>query len=367
MQTLHAAEPLAFLKRDAAHAAHGPPSGPECPLKHRHAALSVCAVCAWEELAGQAVHGAEPGPGLYSPGAQAGHAPPSGPVCPASQTQLLASVLPLTELEFSGQALQAAESARGLYFPGTHCTQESFVGVFWKPALHQQRSKRLVPATDVEFAGQALQAAESARGLYFPGTHCTQESFVGVCWKPASHKQRSMRLVPATDVELPGHAAQLESPELAAYVPAPQALHAPEPGPPLKLPAAHGTQALAADAPEAPAYVPAPHAAQLESPELAAYVPAPQALHAPEPVAFLYCPAAHAPHAPPSGPVCPTLQTQWVAAGAPLGECELAGHGTHTLSAVRPTAVEYFPAPQLMQVLTPTAAEYLPASQESQG
>ena len=313
MQTLHAAEPLAFLKRDAAHAAHGPPSGPECPLKHRHAALSVCAVCAWEELAGQAVHGAEPGPGLYSPGAQAGHAPPSGPVCPASQTQLLASVLPLTELEFSGQALQAAESARGLYFPGTHCTQESFVGVFWKPALHQQRSKRLVPATDVEFAGQALQAAESARGLYFPGTHCTQESFVGVCWKPASHKQRSMRLVPATDVELPGHAAQLESPELAAYV------------------------------------------------------PAPQALHAPEPVAFLYCPAAHAPHAPPSGPVCPTLQTQWVAAGAPLGECELAGHGTHTLSAVRPTAVEYFPAPQLMQVLTPTAAEYLPASQESQG
>jgi hypothetical protein len=58
-----------------------------------------------------------------------------------------------------------------------------------------------------------------------------------------------MRLLPAPDVEFPGH----------------------------------GAHALAADAPEAPPYVPAPHAAQLESPALAAYVPALQALHAPAP------------------------------------------------------------------------------------
>lgn len=40
-QAVHAAEPLAALYVDAGHAVHGPPSGPEKPRKHWHAALSV--------------------------------------------------------------------------------------------------------------------------------------------------------------------------------------------------------------------------------------------------------------------------------------------------------------------------------------
>jgi hypothetical protein len=60
------------------------------------------------------------------------------------------------------------------------------------------------------------------------------------------------------------------------------------------------------------------------------------------------------------------LQAQLVAAGAPLGECESAGQGPHVLSAVWPTAAEYFPAPQAVQARTPHAAEYFPASQSAQ-
>jgi len=90
-------------------------------------------------------------------------------------------------------------------------------------------------------------------------------------------------------------------------------------------------------------------------------------VHANVPLTVLYVPAGHKLHAPPLGPVYPALQAQLVAAGAPLGECEFAGQGPHVLSAVWPTAAEYFPAPQLMQARTPAAAEYFPASQSAQG
>jgi len=85
------------------------------------------------------------------------------------------------------------------------------------------------------------------------------------------------------------------------------------------------------------------------------YKSTPQNVQARGPAVSLYDPAAHAPHAPPSGPVCPTLQVQLVGAGAPLGECEFAGQEAHVLSAVRPTAAEYFPSPQSVHLTEPIA------------
>ena len=86
----------------------------------------------------QSAHATVPVYALYFPATHAEHGPPSGPVCPALQTQLLTTVPPLRELVvFTGQVLQLAEPALGLYFPGTHSMQ------VWPsspvaPALHRQ-------------------------------------------------------------------------------------------------------------------------------------------------------------------------------------------------------------------------------------
>ena len=193
---------------------------------------------------------------------------------------------------------------------------------------------------------------------------------------------------PATDVEFPGHATHalaFAAPTALLYVltpqsaqtlapapenvPAPQDVHELSNGAPVaaeNFPAAHCEQVLAADAPVAAEYRPTPQSAQtlaLVAPVADEYLPAPQSVHDGVPVTVLYFPGVHALHVSPLTPVYPLFQAQLVAAGAPLGECEFAGQEPHVLSAVLPTAAEYFPAPQSMQALTPAAAEYLPAPQ----
>jgi hypothetical protein len=53
----------------------------------------------------QLVHAADPVNDLYFPVTHATHGPPSGPVDPALQVQLVKAVLPGGELEFDGQSL----------------------------------------------------------------------------------------------------------------------------------------------------------------------------------------------------------------------------------------------------------------------
>jgi len=224
-----------------------------------------------------------------------------------------------------------------------------------------------------------------------PPEHGRHASWLGVCRKPRAHQHSSMLPAPATDVEFPGHATHalaFAAPTALLYVltpqsaqtlapapenvPAPQDVHELSNGAPVaaeNFPAAHCEQVLAADAPVAAEYRPTPQSAQtlaLVAPVADEYLPAPQSVHDGVPVTVLYFPGAHALHVAPLAPVYPLLQAQLVAAGAPLGECEFAGQRPHVLSAVWPTAAEYFPAPQAVQATTPHAAEYFPASQSGQ-
>ena len=89
---MQAAEPVLFLYIDAAHAAHGPPSGPVFPTLHRQPAERVLPL-AEEAFAGQLVQAVEPVVSLYIDAAHAVQGPLFGPVYPALHKQLTLSEL----------------------------------------------------------------------------------------------------------------------------------------------------------------------------------------------------------------------------------------------------------------------------------
>ncbi len=84
----------------------------------------------------QSVHSEDPVSALYFPATHAVHEPPSGPVHPALQVQLVKAALPTGELEFDRQALHVKLAAveyvpapqsvhttnpvEDLYFPARH-------------------------------------------------------------------------------------------------------------------------------------------------------------------------------------------------------------------------------------------------------
>ena len=92
------------------------------------------------------------------------------------------------------------------------------------------------------------------------------------------------------------------------------------------------------------------------------YVPAPQLLQSADPVISLYFPATHATHGPPPAPVNPELQTQLLANALPLGDCESAAHGAHTLASVAPTASECVLAGHSVHGAEPGVVLYLPSA-----
>ncbi len=88
-----------------------------------------------------------------------------------------------------------------------------------------------------------------------------------------------------------------------------------------------------------------------------------QSVHVTDPVDTLYCPATHAVQMPPSGPVHPALQVHFSKAPLPVDELVFDGQTMHVEVSEAPTAVEYVPAPQLVQMAAPVAVEYVPAPQ----
>ncbi len=148
-QAVQAADPIDALYFPAAHAVHGPPSGPEYPalqVQFAKAELPVGEL----EFDPQSVHGADPDDALYFPDTHAGHVPPSGPVLPALQMQLVQlakAALPTGELEFDGQ--------------------------FEGQVMHVEITEA---PTAVEYvpAPQSVQAADPVAILYFPATHVVQ-------------------------------------------------------------------------------------------------------------------------------------------------------------------------------------------------
>ena len=70
-------------------------------------------------------------------------------------------------------------------------------------------------------------------------------------------------------------------------------------------------------------------------------------------------------HGPPFGPVDPVLQVQLVKAALPAGELEFDGQTLHVELAAAPTAAEYVPAPQSVQVAVPVAVPSSSTIQEA--
>jgi hypothetical protein len=98
------------------------------------------------------------------------------------------------------------------------------------PALHRQLLWDTLPATEIEFGGQSLQAAEPELPLYFPTRHSTQ-----VCPSapvaPALHLQSVIRADADDEFEFTGHASQLGLPS-GDHMPAAHGRHISTPLPP---------------------------------------------------------------------------------------------------------------------------------------
>ena len=118
-QAVHAALPLMFLYVLAAHAMH---EAPVYPTLHRHAVDTSLAVARVVEDPGHDVQSKLPVLDLNFPTPHAEQAPPSAPVNPAVHLQLVATVLPAGELEDAGQLVQTEAPARE-YVPAAQLPQ----------------------------------------------------------------------------------------------------------------------------------------------------------------------------------------------------------------------------------------------------
>jgi hypothetical protein len=108
---VHAAEPVSILYVPAPQAVHAAPLRPVKPLLQVQLASALQPLHEAPELAGHAVHAAEPVAILYFPAPQAVHAAPLEPVKPLLQVQLASAVQPLHEApELAGHVVHILES-----------------------------------------------------------------------------------------------------------------------------------------------------------------------------------------------------------------------------------------------------------------
>jgi hypothetical protein len=194
------------------------------------------------------------------------------------------------------------------YLPASHTVHGPPLGPI-DPVLQVQLVKAALPAGELEFDGQArhveladaptaveyvpapqsVQVAVPDNSLYFPGTHATHTSPFGPV-DPVLQVQLVKAVLPAGELEFDGQAMHVKLGDAVAV-------------------------------PVNTLYVPATHAELLTA------------------------------HGPPFGPVDPVLQVQLVKAALPAGELAFDGQALHVELAAAPTAVEYVPAPQSVQVV----------------
>ncbi len=138
-QLTHWLGPVGFLYLPATHDVHRPPSAPDQPALHLHAAKAV--LCSGElEPAGQLLQSAAAGRLLYFPATHAVHVSPSAPDQPALQVQFAIVMLAIGESEFVGQTKHATSPVAATaveYFPCSHGLHaDDPVDVVYFPGAH---------------------------------------------------------------------------------------------------------------------------------------------------------------------------------------------------------------------------------------
>jgi hypothetical protein len=176
----------------------------------------------------QSVHATEPMASLYLPAAHAAHVPPSAPVYPGWQLQLVRRTLPLGDCEFGGQimhVLDAEAPAVGEYLPASQSIQELAPGApvvsRYLPAaqsVHVAATKAPVVAEYLP-ASQSVHPIEPIASLYFPASHAVHVPPLPPVY-PALHWQLVKTLLPVSEIEFAGQALQAAEPELVLYSPA---------------------------------------------------------------------------------------------------------------------------------------------------
>ena len=94
----------------------------------KHVLLLAAPNCAEYVPAGHWVQGAAPDTSLNVPASHAEHIPPSGPVKPLLQVQLLSDMLPETDAEFEGHFVQGPAPDTALNVPASQGEQFSPTG-----------------------------------------------------------------------------------------------------------------------------------------------------------------------------------------------------------------------------------------------
>jgi hypothetical protein len=121
--TLHVALPEILLAVPAAHATHGPTSGPVYPELHEQSLTFVLPNNEFA-FAVQLVHAALPFAGLYVAAAHAAHGPSFGPVNPGLHRQFAIDPLRAGAALFTGHILQSGLPS-GDHWPAGHRKQLS--------------------------------------------------------------------------------------------------------------------------------------------------------------------------------------------------------------------------------------------------
>ena len=240
----------------------------------------------------QSVHALEPVTVLYLPAGHELHAPPSGPVYPMLQMQLVTAGEAVCDCEFGTRTLQL---------------------------IHELSNEMPSPGWNV-LTPQSVHTVSPDSFPYFPAAHRVQKLAPPPEYFPRSqllHVEPCNENLPATQSK---HMSRL-------FAPASD-----------DLPAAQERHVIADICAIAPEYFPAVQSVHTWSPLLAPYFPAGQLVQLVAPVLPTKLPVAH------------SVQKE-----APLAENEPPLHSAHAASDVALAASENLPAPQRLQTDTPAA------------
>ena len=240
----------------------------------------------------QSVHAAVPVTVLYLPATHPLHGPPSGPVYPMLQIQLVIAGELVGDCELGTGTLQL---------------------------IHELSSEMPSPGWNV-LTPQSVHAVSPGSFPYFPAAHRVQKLAPPPEYFPRAqlpHVEPCNENLPATQSK---HMSRLFAPACD------------------DLPAAQERHVIADICAIAPEYFPAVQSVQTWSPLLAPYFPTGQLVQLVAPVVSTKLPVAH------------SVQNE-----APLAENEPPLHSAHAASDVALVAAENLPAPQRLQTDTPAA------------